>query len=92
MKTIATILLAFIVLACSEDQDPVKDCTPLKNQMELTEITLWNFERLNNPYAQHAQEGTEPTKEEIDQYTKEKEVFFKAYTQAVTNYHNCKYN
>jgi len=91
MKTIATILLAFIVLACSEDQDPVKDCTPLQSEMELAQITLWNFERLNNPYA-HLIEGAQPTEAAVEQYTKEKEIYFKAYTQAVTNYHNCKYN
>ena len=90
MKTTMVIVFAIMVMACTNDEEKIIDCAPLQSEMELTQIALWNFERLNNPYAKLVQ-GELASEEKIKQYEQEKEIYFKAYTQAVTNFHNCKY-
>lgn len=80
------IVLALLLTACHEDDEPQKDCTPLKSEMDLAAITLFNVER-QNPYNY----GATPTKQEVDTYNLTYELVFDAYTQSVTNYHNCKH-
>ena len=55
--------------------------------MELAAIALFEVER-SNPFNY----GAEPTKAEVDAYELQYEKFFDAYTQAVTDFHNCKHS
>lgn len=80
------VVFALLLAACSEDDEPKKDCTPLKSEMELAAIQLFNVER-QNPYNY----GNEPTKQEVDAFNIAYEKVFYAYTLATKNYHDCKY-
>jgi len=81
--------LLFVLCVCfSCGEEEVKpDCTPLKSTMELAAIALFEVER-SNPFNY----GAEPTKAEVDAYELQYEKFFDAYTQAVTDFHNCKHS
>lgn len=85
MKTL-TIVFALLLASCNEEDEPKKDCTPLKSEMELAAIQLFNVER-GNPYNY----GNTPTQKEVDAYARSYEIMFDAYTLAVTNYHQCKH-
>lgn len=80
------VVFAVILAACNEEDEPKKDCTPLKSTMELAAIALFSVER-QNPYNY----GNEPTKQEVDEYQKQYDKYFFEYTLATKNYHDCKY-
>jgi len=85
MKTLA-LVFALILASCNEEDEPKKDCTPLKSEMELAGQALFSVER-QNPFNY----GATPTSKEVEEYNLQHEKYFDAYTQAVTNFHQCKH-